>query len=322
MRGRIARAAVVVAMVGAVFAVQGVQVSGADDGDDPVGYSIGSIQHGAGALGGCNFYKIDLKTGAATQLNVGNGSVKCGDGLTYDDDGTLYAYTQRVIAGVGPTVSELVTIDKHTGVQHVVGQLPNVLVGGGGMTFDADGDLWLYGVTINDPRCTPNASTCLWKVNPKTAASTFVGTAPTGRAVYGLTGDCEDVWAISADTVSGPGVSLHTELDEVDTHSAALHKITDVPGIAFPTGLDFDADDDLWALANSFTRGAGTGMILFRVDPRNGNTGPTDITFNGAPFSGQLNGLAVSPISCDDPGPDPTPAPPAPVVAAEPLFTG
>jgi hypothetical protein len=42
MRGRIARAVVVVALVGAVFAVQGAQMSGADEGDDPVGYTVGT----------------------------------------------------------------------------------------------------------------------------------------------------------------------------------------------------------------------------------------------------------------------------------------
>ena len=62
-------------------------------------------------------------------------------------------------------------------------------------------------------------------------------------------------------------------------------------------------------------------MTLFKIDPNNGNSGGTDITLNGVPFTGQMNGLAISPISCEDPGPEPTPAPPAPV-AAEPLFTG
>ena len=63
-------------------------------------------------------------------------------------------------------------------------------------------------------------------------------------------------------------------------------------------------------------------MTVFRIDPDNGNTGPTDITFNGAPFSGQMNGLAVSPIELRGPGDDDTCAAPAPVVAAEPVFTG
>lgn len=320
MRSRIAHAAVVAAMV-ALFAVQGAQLSGADEGDDPVGYTIGTPIGRGFALASCSFFKIDLKTGEATQVNPVAQPVGCGDGLTFDEDGTLYAYRNRPTAG-GPGVTELITIDKHTGAQHVVGPLPRVLLGAGGMTFDAEGDLWLYGLTIGDPSSAPSGSYCLWEVNRKTAASKFVGEAPTGRGVYGLAGDCEDVLAIAADALTGPGTGFHPELDEVDTQNGSLHTIAAVPGIGFPTGLDFDGEDDLWAIANSGPgAGAGIGMTLFKIDPNNGNSGGTDITLNGAPFTGQMNGLAISPISCEDPGPEPTPAPPAPV-AAEPLFTG
>ena len=40
MRSRLARLAVVAAIVGGAFALQGTQVSGADD-QDPIGYTIG-----------------------------------------------------------------------------------------------------------------------------------------------------------------------------------------------------------------------------------------------------------------------------------------
>ena len=120
--------------------------------------------------------------------------------------------------------------------------------------------------------------------------------------MYGLAGDCEDVLAISAEG-SGPGTGFfHAELDEVDTQNGSLHTIDVVPGIGFPTGLDFDGEDDLWAIANSGPgAGSGLGMTLFKIDPNNGNSGGTDITVNGAQFVGQMNGLAVSPISCEDP---------------------
>lgn len=314
MRGRIARAAVVVAMVGAAFAVQGAPMSGADEGDHPVGYSIGTPV-GRGTAFACGFFRIDLKTGAATQVNP---AVKCGDGLTYDEDGTLYAYVSDADTGSIFGVN-LVTIDKHTGVQHVVGPLPRVFVGGGGMTFDAEGDLWLFGVA-DDPSCTPGR-TCLWKVNPENAHSTFVGFAQTGRGVYGLAADCEDVLAIAGDQLTGPGVSFHPELDEVDTRNGSLHTIAAVPGIGFPTGLDFD-NDDLWAIAIAGPgAGAGIGTTLFKIDQRNGNSGGTDITVNGAPFTGQMNGLAISPIRCDDPEPKPPAPQPVPVVV-QPVFTG
>ena len=104
----------------------------------------------------------------------------------------------------------------------------------------------------------------------------------------------------------------------LNTHNAVLQKIADV-GFASGTGLDFDAENDLWALG--FTTTVSTRMVLYRVHPRNGNTGPTDITLNGVPFSGVMDGLAVSPIGDCDPETTTT-VPRAPVVAAEPLFTG
>ena len=196
MRSRIAALVVVVAVAGALFAVQGAQVAGADE-HDPIGYTIGTkLPAGLGG-GTCDFYKIDLETGAATPVNPVSQPVLCGDGLTFDEDGTLYAYRNRPIAGGLAGASELITIDKHTGTQHVVGPLPHVIVGGGGMTFDSDGDLWLYALAGNDPTCTPAGTYCLWEVNKKTAASKFVGTAGTGVSVTGLAADCEDVLAIS-----------------------------------------------------------------------------------------------------------------------------
>ena len=195
MSSRIARLAVAVALVGGVFALQGAQVSGADD-QDPIGYTVGEHFAPEGTAVGptCNFYKIDLKTGAATQVNPVGQPVICADGLTYDEDGTIYAYRNAPTAGGAGGTSQLITIDKHSGVQHVVGTLPHVFVGAGGMTFDADGHLWLYAQSSGVPEC---VGSCLWEVNPKTAAARFVGTAPTRVTVAGLAGDCEDVLAIT-----------------------------------------------------------------------------------------------------------------------------
>ena len=71
--------------------------------------------------------------------------------------------------------------------------------------------------------------------------------------MYGLAADCEDVLAITelASPSSVPTGSRPRSLarsNEVDTHNGALKKIADTPGIGFPTGLDFDSEDDLWAL--------------------------------------------------------------------------
>ena len=306
-----------------MFAVQSAQVAGRGR---PRPDRLHDRNSGPGAGDGlltCNFYKIDLKTGAATQVNAVNGSVACGDGLTFDDDGTLYAY--RNVAGPGGGVAQLVTIDKHTGVQTLVGQLPRVIVGAGGMTFDADGHLWLYAFASGDPACQPAGSSCLYEVNKKTAAARFVGAAPIGTGVFGLAADCEDVLAITLAGLTGAGadrLAPVSALNELDTHNGVLHKIADTPGIVFPTGLDFDSENDLWALASTNLSGPGVGMQVVRVDPNNGNTGATDVTLNGVPFIRTMNGLAVSPIGDCEQETTTTTTPPAPVVAAQPVFTG
>lgn len=317
MTGRIVRAVAAAALAVGLVAAQGVaHVASADESDDPVGYTFGqNVPSGGFSL--CNFYKIDLETGAATQVNAVGQPVPCADGLTFDDDGTLFAYRNGNTTGAGAT--ELITVDKHNGAEHVVGPLPTVIFGGGGMTFDADGHLWLYGLTFNSPACAPTGSYCLWKVNPETAASTFVGKAPTGRGVFGLAGDCEDVIAITAIAEVGP-VSTQARLDDVHTSNAALEKIVDLPTVRFPTGLDFDAKGELWAVGTSGGGGAGIGAIVYHIDQEDGSAGARDVTLNGAPLNIFLAGLAVSPISCEDP--EPTPPAPAPVVAAEPVFTG
>jgi hypothetical protein len=304
------------AMFSALLAVQGSTLASGEEDEHPVGYTVGFDARGDGQI--CHFYKVDLTTGDATR--VSSSPVHCADGLTFDDDETLYAYRNSTTTGKAP-FAELITIDLDDGAQHVVGSLPRVLVGDAGMTFDEDGRLWLYGFTFDDPPC-PTGRYCLWRVDPEDASTTFVGAAPIGRGVFGLTGDCEDVIAITAQPADGP-VGPQVRLDEVNTSNAALELITDLPGFGFPTGLDFEDDGDLWALANTgLGAGAGIGMAVYRIDPSDGTFQTKDITVNGAPFGGIMDGLAVDPISCEDPTP-PTPPTPAPTpVAVAPVFTG
>jgi hypothetical protein len=63
---------------------------------------------------------------------------------------------------------------------------------------------------------------------------------------------------------------------------------------------------------------------VYRIDPSDGTFQVKDITIGGAPFGGELDGLAVDPIECTEPAPPAPPAPPPPPtpVAVAPLFTG
>ena len=338
MRSRLARALVLCALVGGLVAVVGSPAATAKDDDEHVGYTFGFEFDGAGSVGSsgdvgaarivlCHFYKVDLDTAALEQIDA-NG-VPCGDGLTFDDDGTLYAYRQTPETGFSG-FTQLITIDLHNGNQHVVGFLPSVFVGQGGMTFDKEGDLWLYAGGAKDPQCGATGdSNCLWEVDPDNAHSQFVGAQ--SRQVTGLAADCEDVIGISQQTLEGlgsggsvgPAVTpvSSSELDEVNTDNASLHKIASTPGVLFPSGLDFDREGDLYAVGGNLLLGE-LAARLYEIDPEDGSSTSRLATINGAPFDGVLTGLGIASVKCEEPeAPVPPPAQPTALVVS-PTFTG
>ena len=175
----------VTAIAAAVVVSIGAPVASGEQSDDPVGYTFGFALRGtavpdtAAAPGDihaqdgliCNFYKVDLKTAELTQINPTGTTLPCADGVTFDDDGHLYAYRDNPNATSASDFTQLITIDKDDGAQHPVGILPAVFVGDGGMTFDADGHLWLYADGGKDPQCFATGDfNCLWEVNAKNAA--------------------------------------------------------------------------------------------------------------------------------------------------------
>jgi hypothetical protein len=214
------------------------------------------------------------------------------------------------------------TIDVDDGEQHVIGDLPPVTSGDGGMTFDEDGNLWLYGRASADPDCGPTLGACLWKVDPEDASTRFIGPAPEGTSVLGLAGTCEDVLAITTAGFTGPAPT-GSSLQEVNTRTAALEHIVDVPGVVSPMGLDFSDDGRLWAISLAAPGGV-LGPFVNRIDPSDGTSTRHQVTLDGGTYDGALFGLAVDPIECPDPHPPPAPpGPPAPTpVAVEPVFTG
>jgi hypothetical protein len=306
---RISRILAVGALSAALVGVGGVGVGTAGAGSGEVGYTVGfeAIEGGIE----CDFFSVDLATGVLTRINDPlTTAVECADGLTFAPDGTLYAFVSPVPTGFSN--SQLVTIDLATGAQTVIGNLPPVLFGTGGMTFDGAGNLWLYGTAAIgvDPDCSQTGfEACLWQVNPADASTTFVG-ATTDRQVFGLAATCTDVYAIQ--TPIPGGFASGTEIARVDTATAALDVVVEANDVVGPEGLDFDFAGGLWALARQPDVGLFSEMNVASIDLTSGASTSTQITLEGEPFVGFLYGLAVSPISCPVPEP----------VVLTPTFTG
>jgi hypothetical protein len=276
--------------------------------DSPTGY-VSGLKVGRGLDATCDFFQVALKTGELTQVNPDGSHVPCYGGFAFSPDGTLYAFIEPV-AGVAN--SQLVTIDLSTGTPTTVGELPQII--SGGMSFDGDGNLWLYASAPNDPECGGGPlKSCLWEVDPATAKTKLAGSTP-GRAIGGLGAVCTRVLAL--DGALGAGSTSKTVLSSVDTSTGELTAVVPTPEIFAATGLDVGEDGRLWAIGSG-RLGAGQPRV-FEIDPEKGVVASAGTTLDGGPYPGFLTGLAVDPIHCDPPDPsDPTP-----FVVLAPNFTG
>jgi hypothetical protein len=279
----------------------------AEQAESPTGYASG-LRVGKGTDSPCDFFKVALTTGELTQINPAAQHVPCYGGLALSAEGTLYAFIAPV-AGIGN--SSLVTIDLGTGAPKIIGDLPQII--SGGMTFDGDGNLWLYASAPNDPECggAPLKS-CLWKVDPATAKTKLAGSTPS-RAIGGLGAVCTRVLAL--DGPLGAGATSKTVLSSVDTSTGELTAVVPTPEVFAATGLDVGEDGRLWAIGS----GAQGGQPrVFEIDPEKGVVASAGTTLDGDAYPGVLSGLAVDPIHCDAPdSPGATP-----FVITAPNFTG
>ncbi len=305
---RFTRTLAVGVLAAGLLGVIGVGTASAGSGE--VGYTVG-LESIDGGIAECDFYSVELATGVMTEINAN--PLECADGLTFSPDGTLYAYVSP--RPVGFSNAQLFTIDVTDGSQAFVGTLPPVVLGSGGMTFDAAGNLWLYGTpaTGMDPDCgTSGFESCLWQVDPTDGSTTFVG-GQTERIVYGLAATCAGVYAIT--TPIPGGLVSGTEVALVDTATGGLDLVVSTDDINNPEGLDFDFSGALWALGSGPESGI-PNWTIFDVDLTTGASTGQAMTLDGGPFFGFLFGLAISPT-------EPCPAPPTPEpIVITPTFTG
>jgi hypothetical protein len=279
----------------------------AAQGDTPTGY-VSGLKVGKGTDAPCDFFEVALQTGELTQINPDGQPVPCYGGFAFSPEGTLYAF---IAPGAGIPNSSLVTIDLSTGSPTTIGALPQII--SGGMTFDGDGNLWLYASAPNDPECGgAPLKACLWEVDPTTAKTRLAGSTPS-RAIGGLGAVCTRVLAL--DGALGTGSTSKTVLSSVDTSTGELTAVVPTPEIFAATGLDVGEDERLWAIG---TGAQGGQARVFEIDPEKGVVASAGTTLDGDAYPGVLSGLAVDPIQCDAPdSPDATP-----FVITAPNFTG
>jgi hypothetical protein len=309
---------------------------------DTVGYTV-EVQIPRGILSFCRLATVDLGTGEVTGIGaVLDEPLACASDLAFAPNGTLYGITDvpgdddkdEPIEGtddVTPLADDavhLVRFDTATGAVTDLGPIgtapARLFRGGGGVTFDAAGRLWVY-MAVDDADC-QDEGFCLYQVDPANpAAATFFGGNPQQTTLYGLTASCSlgvftvaesfrpgDVAADDDEVLVIPGGDL---LDAVNPGP---------PAVATPVGsvfdddqtvqsLDFGADGTtLWAIGTIMPNGLGPPGQLSTLDPATGvlSAGPLLTT------DGDISlavGLAVAPPSCP---------PTTPPVELQPTFTG
>ncbi len=243
----------------------------------------------------CTFGRLDLGTGTITTIGTVGGAT-CAGSLTFAPDGTLFGLS----GDTGPGGEQLlVRYDLTTGVAVTVGTIGvTTLLGAGGLAFDRAGSLWLYLESLNAD-CSADFS-CLYRIDPTNAATTFVGGGGNETIVGGLAGLCD------GRVVTARGVPPQ-QLAAVDTASGALGDLGPLDPDAFTNELATEADGTLWALASPTV---GDGTVIQRIDPN----GPTVVSSRPVvvdPTTSVVS-MAIAPLTC-----------PAPVaLPAAPTFTG
>lgn len=253
----------VAALVAGVVALGVLPLGTGTAGAAPDGYT--AQQDGAGD----RLVRIDLGTGSSTPAAEVIAGVTGIQDLARGDDGALY--------GVSPTKDLLVRIDPDDGKLRSSVAI-SVDVSAAGITFTADGTLWMTATVASGVR--------LYTVDPATGHATEVGLLGTPGApdISGLVTTCDDEIL---------GIAGSTQVVRVDRDPPQVQPF--FPAFsAGPQGLGLDpATRTVWGLQSS--DGADPGR-LWHVDPETGALTDTGTTTR----SGTLRGLVVDELPCGD----------------------
>lgn len=241
---------------------------------------------------------------ALHRLELGNGqSFKVGDvrasenqapyadveGLAMNADGLLY--------GIDDASKTLLRIDLLTGrASPVDGRdgntgLPRNAVFDFGLTFDCAGALY----ASSDNRRS------LYRLDPATGLATLVGSEGSlGAQITGLAARYDGIYGIGSDG--------DENLYRINASNGTASSVGPLgSGLRFTDGgLDFDANGELWGVADMTSGGSNVPSVLFRIDPATGAAERAASTLAG------VESLAIAKPTCDAPqGPTLPPAIPA-----------
>lgn len=233
--------------------------------------------------------RVDLGSGQASVIanfaTQQSGSSTFGDieGLTFDASGTLYA--------VDDDTKTLFTINPATGSAQLIAngtlRIGNTRLPAApqdpGITFTCDGELLL----------TTGITRSMYRVNPATGQADLLG------AVGGLGAEITDL-AAAIHGVYGLGVDGLFRIDATRGTATLIGNYGAGVSFASGGGLAFDADGQLWAVAD---RGPAAASALYRIDRNTGRATAAGSTVPG------VESLAIGPAPCAPAGPVGVPVP-------------
>ena len=293
----------------------------------------------------CRLAQINLTTGVVTPIGPYRDAedLPCASDLAFSPSGVLYGIVEEQVVNA-PSVDgndtpsstvapqaivengfvHLVTYNLGTGVVTDVGVIGTdeaELGRGGGITFDAAGNLYVYMIGF-DTDCDGDA-VCLYKVDPTTPANaTFVGDDPQETYLVGLASNCAGQNYTLEET---PSVASNEDVF-INANADLLASVNTTGGVATVVGaefgggrflqsLDFDPTGQMWAIGTVLPKGLGEEAFVFTVNHATGTiTAGSQVSVATGTFT-FIQGLAIAPLSCTVPTPPPPPA-------VIPAFTG
>jgi DNA-binding beta-propeller fold protein YncE len=216
---------------------------------------------GYGFPNGAEIYAITVSGAKVTTRDIGpTHNDGCGS-LALSPDGTLYGMCDSTFGA-----QRLATIDQNTGRATLVGMpVPGLAVMA--MAFGPNGTLYAVGGCSPDPvtfECTltsPNDNS-LYKVDPRTAAFTRIGSTGAPQLFMDLTFDRNGDMLGVTSTVNPSGAPAI--LYRIDPTTGTATKLVDLVGSNLVMGLAFGRDGKLYATDNFQNSG------LYRIDPTTG----------------------------------------------------